>query len=274
MPVHSVRGPYGGYRLGSGVRPPPVMFSATEALGLVMAVLDGHHDAGDETEPVGAALGKVVRALPGVGGRPGPGHPPHDRPGPGPRRGPARPRDDDRPGPGQLAEPPGPAAVPVGGGQGVGDRGGPVGGRRPPRPVVPAAAGPGPSGPSAHTGSTGCATSSRWTSRSSGPADLDPVAMLEQHLAVGWEFAGRGRRRVVPRQGRALPLPRPRPARGGRRRAHEADRLDGEPVLVRRAARGHPGPVPRRRWGGAPAHRRRPGPAAARRQPELDSGLG
>ncbi len=64
MPVHAVRGPYGGYRLGSGVRVPPVMFSATEALGLVMAVLDGHHDAGDESEPVGAALGKVVRALP------------------------------------------------------------------------------------------------------------------------------------------------------------------------------------------------------------------
>jgi predicted DNA-binding transcriptional regulator YafY len=64
VPVHSERGPYGGYRLGSGVRPPPVMFSATEALGLVMAVLDGHHDAGDESEPVGAALGKVVRALP------------------------------------------------------------------------------------------------------------------------------------------------------------------------------------------------------------------
>jgi predicted DNA-binding transcriptional regulator YafY len=64
VPVQSIRGPYGGYRLGSGVRPPPVMFTATEALGLVMAVLDGHHDAGDESEPVGAALGKVVRALP------------------------------------------------------------------------------------------------------------------------------------------------------------------------------------------------------------------
>jgi predicted DNA-binding transcriptional regulator YafY len=64
MPVHSARGPYGGYRLGSGVRVPPVMFTATEALGLVMAVLDGHHDASDESEPVGAALGKVVRALP------------------------------------------------------------------------------------------------------------------------------------------------------------------------------------------------------------------
>jgi predicted DNA-binding transcriptional regulator YafY len=40
------------------------MFSATEALGLVMAVLDGHHDAGDPTDPVGSALGKIVRALP------------------------------------------------------------------------------------------------------------------------------------------------------------------------------------------------------------------
>jgi predicted DNA-binding transcriptional regulator YafY len=64
VPVSSVRGPYGGYRLGSGVRPPPVMFSAPEALALVMAVLDGHHEAGDDTAPVGAALGKVVRALP------------------------------------------------------------------------------------------------------------------------------------------------------------------------------------------------------------------
>jgi predicted DNA-binding transcriptional regulator YafY len=40
------------------------MFSAVEALGLVMAVLDGHHDASDPTDPVGSALGKLVRALP------------------------------------------------------------------------------------------------------------------------------------------------------------------------------------------------------------------
>ncbi len=40
------------------------MFSATEALGLVMAVLDGHHDASDPTDPVGSALGKIMRALP------------------------------------------------------------------------------------------------------------------------------------------------------------------------------------------------------------------
>jgi predicted DNA-binding transcriptional regulator YafY len=40
------------------------MFTASEALGLVMAVLDGHHDAGDPADPVGSALGKIVRALP------------------------------------------------------------------------------------------------------------------------------------------------------------------------------------------------------------------
>jgi predicted DNA-binding transcriptional regulator YafY len=40
------------------------MFSPTEALGLVMAVLDGHHAAADADDPVGAALGKIVRVLP------------------------------------------------------------------------------------------------------------------------------------------------------------------------------------------------------------------
>jgi predicted DNA-binding transcriptional regulator YafY len=64
IPIESVRGPYGGYRLGRGLRLPPLMFSAAEALGLVMAVLDGHHDASDPTNPVGGALGKIMRALP------------------------------------------------------------------------------------------------------------------------------------------------------------------------------------------------------------------
>jgi predicted DNA-binding transcriptional regulator YafY len=64
VPIESVRGPYGGYHVGRGLRLPPLMFSATEALGLVMAVLDGHHDASDPTGPVGSALGKIVRALP------------------------------------------------------------------------------------------------------------------------------------------------------------------------------------------------------------------
>ncbi len=64
IPIDSLRGPYGGYRVGRGLRLPPLMFTAAEALGLVMAVLDGHHDASDPTDLVGAALGKIVRALP------------------------------------------------------------------------------------------------------------------------------------------------------------------------------------------------------------------
>jgi predicted DNA-binding transcriptional regulator YafY len=64
VPIESTRGRYGGYRLGRGVRLPPLTFRAEEALALVMAVLDGHHDAGSRTDPVGAALGKIVRALP------------------------------------------------------------------------------------------------------------------------------------------------------------------------------------------------------------------
>lgn len=64
IPIESTRGPYGGYRVGRGVRLPPLMFSSTEALGLVMAVLDGHHAAGNPIDPVGSALGKLVRALP------------------------------------------------------------------------------------------------------------------------------------------------------------------------------------------------------------------
>lgn len=64
LPIDSVRGPYGGYRVGRGVRLPPLVFSSAEALGLVMAVLDGHHDASDPGDPVGSALGKILRALP------------------------------------------------------------------------------------------------------------------------------------------------------------------------------------------------------------------
>ena len=64
IPIDSARGPYGGYRVGRGVRLPPLMFSATEALGLVMAVLDGHHDLSDPSDPVGSALAKIVRVLP------------------------------------------------------------------------------------------------------------------------------------------------------------------------------------------------------------------
>ncbi|MFJ9564325.1 helix-turn-helix transcriptional regulator [Streptomyces fuscichromogenes] len=65
IPVESARGPHGGYRLGRGTRLPPVHFTQAEALGLVMAVL-GRQQAGttDADDLVGTALDKVVKALP------------------------------------------------------------------------------------------------------------------------------------------------------------------------------------------------------------------
>jgi len=67
IPVETIRGPYGGYRLGRGTRLPPVVFTEPEALGLVMAVLDGPPAGADDL--VGVALDKVIRALPESIGR-------------------------------------------------------------------------------------------------------------------------------------------------------------------------------------------------------------
>jgi predicted DNA-binding transcriptional regulator YafY len=69
IPVESARGRYGGYRLGRGTKLPPVVFTEPEALGLVMAVLDGRPAAADVDDLVGSALGKVIRALPESVGR-------------------------------------------------------------------------------------------------------------------------------------------------------------------------------------------------------------
>ncbi|KDN81816.1 helix-turn-helix transcriptional regulator [Kitasatospora cheerisanensis] len=69
VPVESERGPHGGYRLRRGTRLAPVTFTQAEALGLVMAVLDGRPAATDPGDPVGSALDKVVRVLPEEVGR-------------------------------------------------------------------------------------------------------------------------------------------------------------------------------------------------------------
>jgi predicted DNA-binding transcriptional regulator YafY len=69
IPVESTRGPHGGYRLRRGTRLPPVVFTEAEALGLVMAVLNGEPTAADVDDLVGAALGKVIQALPESVGR-------------------------------------------------------------------------------------------------------------------------------------------------------------------------------------------------------------
>ncbi len=64
VPIESTRGPYGGYRVGRGVRVPPLMFTTPEALGLVMTVLEAPRGASGGSDPVDSALGKLVRVLP------------------------------------------------------------------------------------------------------------------------------------------------------------------------------------------------------------------
>jgi predicted DNA-binding transcriptional regulator YafY len=64
LPIESVSGPYGGYQIGPGLRLPPLTFTAAEAAGLVMAVLEGHPSAADPADLVGTALAKIVRVLP------------------------------------------------------------------------------------------------------------------------------------------------------------------------------------------------------------------
>lgn len=61
VPIQSVRGPYGGYRVGRGLRLAPLMFTNAEALGLVMAILESPRGVDD---PVDDALGKIIRVLP------------------------------------------------------------------------------------------------------------------------------------------------------------------------------------------------------------------
>lgn len=75
IPVVSTRGPHGGYTLGRGAALAPVVFTETEALSLVMAVIDSHPSAattthsGDDADAVATALDKVMRALPKAAGR-------------------------------------------------------------------------------------------------------------------------------------------------------------------------------------------------------------
>ncbi|MDG4824070.1 WYL domain-containing protein [Asanoa sp. WMMD1127] len=64
MPIESTTGPYGGYQVGRGLRLPPLMLTAAEAMGLVMAVREGHPGAADATDLVGGGLAKILRVLP------------------------------------------------------------------------------------------------------------------------------------------------------------------------------------------------------------------
>ena len=241
IPIESVRGPYGGYRVGRGLRLPPLVFSAAEALGLVMAVLDGHHEAADPTDPVGGALGKIVRALPETVAAQA--ELVRRTAAPAPDRAAARPdsgittelveactqhrraRLDYRSDAGSewVAEVE------------------PVGGRRTPRALVPPLPGP-RQGRRARL------------PRRPGAVGRDARRDLRATCGPGPGRAPRGpprgrlgvrrggRHRRSRREGRSLRPPLARPARG-RRRAHlTPDRQHRQPVLVRRAARRPAGP--------------------------------
>jgi predicted DNA-binding transcriptional regulator YafY len=64
LPIESVTDPHGGYRVGRGLRLPPLTFTPAEAMGLVMAVLEGHRNAADPGDLIGGALAKILRVLP------------------------------------------------------------------------------------------------------------------------------------------------------------------------------------------------------------------
>ncbi|MFT4296026.1 MAG: WYL domain-containing protein [Micropruina sp.] len=70
IPVSATTGRYGGYRIGRGVRLPPVVFSGPEALAVVMAVLDSPAGAPAPDSLAGSGVAKLLRALPESVGRP------------------------------------------------------------------------------------------------------------------------------------------------------------------------------------------------------------
>ncbi|GIL25247.1 helix-turn-helix transcriptional regulator [Actinocatenispora comari] len=62
IPVQSVRGRYGGYRLSPGYRLPPLMFTDDEALAVLLGLLTGRHTAAPAAAESAAA--KLHRVLP------------------------------------------------------------------------------------------------------------------------------------------------------------------------------------------------------------------
>jgi predicted DNA-binding transcriptional regulator YafY len=64
VPVLSVRGRYGGYRMGVGYRMPPLMLSDDEALAVVLGLLHAQATEGASSAAAQTALSKVHRALP------------------------------------------------------------------------------------------------------------------------------------------------------------------------------------------------------------------
>ena len=68
VPIETVRGPGGGYRLRPGFALPPLVFSEQEATALVVGLLGVAAQRVDAAVPIAGALAKVLRVLP-RGGR-------------------------------------------------------------------------------------------------------------------------------------------------------------------------------------------------------------
>jgi predicted DNA-binding transcriptional regulator YafY len=64
IPVEPLPGRYGGYRLIAGFRLPPLMFSADEAIGLVLAIIAARpQGASGDDHPAERAIAKIERVL-------------------------------------------------------------------------------------------------------------------------------------------------------------------------------------------------------------------
>ncbi|GAA4841197.1 WYL domain-containing protein [Luteimicrobium xylanilyticum] len=63
VPVESVRGRYGGYRLGRGYRLPPLMLTDDEAVAVLVALAEASHE-GEGDVPAATAAAKIGRVLP------------------------------------------------------------------------------------------------------------------------------------------------------------------------------------------------------------------
>jgi predicted DNA-binding transcriptional regulator YafY len=69
IPVESVRGRYGGYRIAPGYRVPPLMLEEGEAVAVALSLLRAQSTDEGETLPARTALAKIVRSLPPTASR-------------------------------------------------------------------------------------------------------------------------------------------------------------------------------------------------------------
>lgn len=69
IPVESLRGRYGGYRIAAGLRVPPLMLDDDEAVVVVLALIQARSSTEGETTASQTALAKIRRSLPAATSR-------------------------------------------------------------------------------------------------------------------------------------------------------------------------------------------------------------